>query len=341
MAFDKTFAARINRLAKKMYLIDSLGGKCEHCGETRFYVMNFHHDSEELEKSFNVSSNCSNRLSDLQEESEKCIILCANCHQKHHMKTTNEYEKRTNTKRTMFEYMGTSACKCCGESDSRILNFHHTRDKKIEISKWITNKNIKIVEKLNIDIKLELDKCILLCPNCHLEEHLDKQFHENFLEVIIEKSKTLRENVKPLDKELVKEMFLGGMKQIDIARHFGSVKSTVCDILKGFNLTTPMSEKGHDRDLIFKLHSEGKLNKEIMVLVKIGKSRLMEIYKELGIRSNANPDRNKATRKFDPTPDELYKLLETKNCREIGEIYGVSGVAVHYRKKKFDDMKDK
>ena len=340
MALTKRFAARLNRLAKKMYLIEMLGGECEHCGEIRFHVMNFHHDSEELEKSFNVCGNNSNRLSDLVDESKKCILLCANCHQKHHMRVTNEYERRTNTKRTMFEYMGTSACKCCGENDSRILNFHHIRDKTINISKWITNKNIKTIDKLDTFIKLELDKCVLLCPNCHLEEHLDKEFNEKYFDLITEKSKNLRENVKPLDRELVKEMYLSGMKQIDIAKHFGSVKSTVSDILKTFDLTKPISEIKYDRDLILKMHGEGKFNDEIMKELGCRKNRLMAIYKELGIKSNVNPDRNKATRKFDPTPEELYNLLETKNCREIGEMFGVSGVAVFYRKRKFDKMKE-
>lgn len=276
----------MTKLAKKLHLIELLGGKCEHCGETRFYVMNFHHDSEELEKSFNVASSCDLRLSNLIEESKKCILLCANCHQKHHMNTSNQYEKRTNTKNTLFEYMGTSACKCCGENDSRILTFHHTRDKIFGISRWITNKNIKSVDNLDIKIKDELDKCILLCHNCHLTEHHEHEFFENNKEIIIQKTRNIKENSKPLDKELVKQMYLGGMKQIEIARHFGTVKSTICDILKGFGLTKPKNQRKYDVKLILLLHSEGKRNKEILEVIKCHKTTLFDIFKEHEVKSN-------------------------------------------------------
>jgi transposase len=335
MAFNKKLNTRLNKSAKKLFIINMLGGKCEHCGETRFYVMNFHHDSDELEKSFNVASGCGYRLSDIIEEAKKCILLCANCHQKHHMKTSNEYEIRTNTKRTLFEYIGTSSCNC-GESDSRILVFHHKRDKKFEISDWITNKHITDVNKLPQKIKDELDKCVVLCHNCHLEEHLDKEFYDHYYDEILDISKRIKEISKPLDKELVREMFLGGMKQIDIAKHFDCVKSTICGILKEFGLTSNLGEKRHDRDMVLKLHSEGKFNKEIMTLLNLSRTTLFQIYKDFGIQSNINKIR---TRRFDISEEELYSLLETKNYREIGEIYDVSNSAVYKRKKKFD--KDK
>lgn len=293
MAFDKVFAMRVNRLAKKKFLIDSLGGKCEHCGDSRFYIMHFHHDCAGKEKTFNICSHNNNRLSELVEELKKCILLCANCHHKHHVNNNNEYDQRTNTKRTLFEYMGTSACKCCGENDSRILNFHHIRNKRFVISNWLTNKNIKCVDKLNQHIKDEVDNCILLCPNCHLEEHLDKDFYEKYYDLVVNKSKIIRENVKPLDKELVKKMFLSGMKQIDIARHFCSVKSTVCGILKDFGLTSPNGEKTYDREIVLKLHTEGTYNKDIMSILNISRTTLFCIYKELNITSNINPSKKR------------------------------------------------
>lgn len=298
MAFDKKLNMRLIKTSKKIYLIELLGGKCEHCGEDRFYVMNFHHDSKESEKEFNVASRCTNRLSDLIEESNKCIILCANCHQKHHMKINNEYEKRTNTKRTLFEYMGTSACKCCGESDSRILVFHHTRDKLFDISNWLTNKNITDVCKIPKEIKDELDKCVLLCHCCHLEEHYDHKFFKEYEEVIIKRSKSIKENSKPLDKEEVKRMYLSGMKQVEIAKHFGTVKSTVCDILKLFGLTNSRYHRKYDVQLILKLHGEGKCNKEILDIIKCDRSTLFDIFKQNGIKSNI-PKRSKRYSKIE------------------------------------------
>lgn len=336
MAFNKKLNTRLNRVSKKLFIINMLGGKCEHCGETRFYVMNFHHDSNELEKTFNVASSCNKRLTDIVEEAKKCILLCANCHQKHHMKITNEYEMRTNTKKTLFQYIGVSACNCCGESESRILVFHHNNDKKFNVSDWLRNKNIKDVGKLSPKIKDELDKCVVLCHNCHLEEHFDKEFYDQYYKDILELSTKIREISKPLDKELVRKMFLDGMKQVDIARYFGVVKSTICGILKEFGMTTILGTETHSRDCVLKLHGEGKFNNEIMTLLNLSRTTLFEIYKELGIKSNMNKIR---TRRFNISRELLFNLLNTKTYKEIGEIYGVSGVAVYKRKKKFDKMK--
>lgn len=335
MAFDKRFNMRVTKLAKKLYLIDMLGGECEHCGETRFYVMNFHHDSEELEKSFNVASSCDLRLSNLIQESKKCILLCANCHQKHHMNNMNNYDKRINTKNTLFEYMGTSACKCCGENDSRILTFHHTRDKIFGISNWITNKHIKSVDNLDIKIKDELDKCILLCHNCHLTEHHEHEFFENNKEIIIQKTRNIKENSKPLDKELVKQMYLSGMKQIEIARHFGTVKSTICDILKGFGFTKKLSDITYDRNKIKDLHNKGFTNKEISTELNIPKSSVSKILKNLNIKPNHKPITKELKLKL--SKEELLNELRTLTIKEISIKYNVSYQCVYERVKSYKE----
>ncbi len=54
-------------------------------------------------------------------------------------------------------------CMMCNyNKEVRILQFHHLRDKKAEIS------SIKVPHKARI----EAEKCILLCPNCHALLHL-------------------------------------------------------------------------------------------------------------------------------------------------------------------------
>lgn len=334
MALDKALAGRINRLAKKIYLIDSLGGVCEHCGDDRFYVMNFHHVLDNVEKSFNFCGSTQNRLSTLIAESEKCIILCYNCHQKHHMKTTNVDKRRTNTKRILFEYMGTSACKCCGESESRILHFHHVRNKIISISQWITNKNIKTIDELNDLIKTELDKCILLCPNCHAETHLDKDFNEKYLDLIIKKSKNLTENIKPLDRELVKQMFLDGMQQIDIAKHFHSAKSTISDILKSFGLTISMADKSYDRQKLVELHTKGYSNIEISEELGMRRNTVSRIINELGLKPNIKKARVVA--KFDLTKDDLLQELKYLSIKDIMKKYNVALQTVYVKMRKYE-----
>jgi len=59
---------------------------------------------------------------------------------------------------------GNKCFKCGYNREPRILLFHHLRDKIKEVSLLQTEKSMKI----------ESEKCILLCPNCHAIEHLTK-----------------------------------------------------------------------------------------------------------------------------------------------------------------------
>ena len=71
---------------------------------------------------------------------------------------------REEQKRKSVEYLG-GKCEKCGYDNSLVaLQFHHEEDKQFEISSrlgGITWENLK----------QELDKCILLCANCHIELH--------------------------------------------------------------------------------------------------------------------------------------------------------------------------
>lgn len=338
MAFDKILNAKINRNAKKLKLIEMLGGKCEHCGESRFYVLNFHHDLENFEKSFNIKELNSGRFSLLLEEVKKCIVLCSNCHQKHHLDKMNTYDKRTTTKQTLLNYKKVCSCENCGESDSRILTFHHLRDKKFDISTWVTNKNIDTIEKLSSEIKEELDKCIVLCHNCHADIHHDKEFYDMYMDQIVEYSNNIKEISKPLDKELVKKMYLDGMKQIDIARHFGTVKSTVCDILKTFGLTTSMADKTYDRQKLIDLHTKGYSNIEISEELNMLKNTVSRIILSLGLKPNIKKARIEC--KFDISKETLLEELKTQTVKEISEKYNVT-VQTVYKKLRMYEIKTK
>lgn len=56
-------------------------------------------------------------------------------------------------------------CAKCGFSDWRALLFHHIGEKKFSISKAVAMGYT--AEK----VKEEMDKCILICANCHLILH--------------------------------------------------------------------------------------------------------------------------------------------------------------------------
>ena len=59
--------------------------KCAKCGETRGYVLDYHHINPE-EKDTSVARMTSNkyRLDAVFAEIEKCVCLCANCHREFH-----------------------------------------------------------------------------------------------------------------------------------------------------------------------------------------------------------------------------------------------------------------
>lgn len=75
-------------------------------------------------------------------------------------------KRRRKTRAMAIEYGG-GACQVCGYAKStRALSFHHRNPAKKDFglsSKGITRSWEKT--------KRELDKCILLCMNCHMEVH--------------------------------------------------------------------------------------------------------------------------------------------------------------------------
>lgn len=86
-------------------------------------------------------------------------------HTKVHCNSCKVNFRRFAFKDKCLEYKG-GKCERCGYNRcKRVLSFHHTDPtrKDFQISgnharKWET-------------VKAELDKCLLLCMNCHLEEH--------------------------------------------------------------------------------------------------------------------------------------------------------------------------
>lgn len=67
----------------------SIPKKCEHCGETRSYMIDFHH-IDPLSKEFEISEirgkswAAKRKIKAAKKEMEKCIQLCSNCHREFH-----------------------------------------------------------------------------------------------------------------------------------------------------------------------------------------------------------------------------------------------------------------
>ena len=60
---------------------------CAKCGDIRPYVLDFHHINPENKKervAKLISTHYSTTNKEIQEEIEKCVVLCANCHREWH-----------------------------------------------------------------------------------------------------------------------------------------------------------------------------------------------------------------------------------------------------------------
>ena len=68
---------------------------CRKCGETRFYLLDFHH-RDPAQKDYTISNRTRTNLEDMLNEIDKCDPLCSNCHREWHYLSTHEnieYEK--------------------------------------------------------------------------------------------------------------------------------------------------------------------------------------------------------------------------------------------------------
>ena len=77
--------------------------------------------------------------------------------------------KKQKLKQLLVEYKG-GKCERCGYNKSlSALHFHHKNKQEKEFSLSQINLNST---NMTLDIiKKEIDKCELLCANCHAEEH--------------------------------------------------------------------------------------------------------------------------------------------------------------------------
>lgn len=77
--------------------------------------------------------------------------------------------KRTYERNSKYlqEYKSTHPCIFCGEYHPVCLDFHHLvpSDKRKEVSRMVTDGNgLKTID-------IEINKCIVLCRNCHAKLH--------------------------------------------------------------------------------------------------------------------------------------------------------------------------
>jgi hypothetical protein len=155
---------------------------CKLCGYNKFdFNLAFHHLDPNT-KDISISSISSKSIADfkLSGELKKCILICENHHSEIHAGLHQDIlipqlvdSKRQNYRRVMMakikqqcvDYLGGRCMKCNYNNCNRALEFHHSNSSEKEFS--MAERREASFEKL----KSELNKCSLLCRNCHREEH--------------------------------------------------------------------------------------------------------------------------------------------------------------------------
>lgn len=85
-------------------------------------------------------------------------------------KTQNDRRKRNRDLIRLIKDAG--MCAICGEDHPAVLQFHHTNNKSATITQLV-QRGVGLPT-----LRQELDKCMLLCANCHLIFHYNEVSHE-------------------------------------------------------------------------------------------------------------------------------------------------------------------
>lgn len=113
-------------------------------------------------------------LGDFARKNQKFTSRCKTCNNEYFKKwyksnqktqitrvKENAKSRRDIAKQYVKNYLETHPCVMCGNSDILVLEFDHLRDKTQTISSMIQ-------ESKSLDvIKAEINKCQVLCANCH------------------------------------------------------------------------------------------------------------------------------------------------------------------------------
>jgi hypothetical protein len=91
-----------------------------------------------------------------------CQKSYKDCHYSKNKKTYLDRKKKNQIKRAkiFYDWLKTESCVDCGNSDIRVLEFDHQRDKSFNIASKIKDMTFETLQK-------EIEKCEVVCANCH------------------------------------------------------------------------------------------------------------------------------------------------------------------------------
>lgn len=292
------------KFAKKLKIVNRLGGVCDECKCKQLQTLDFHH-TDANEKEYEISLGLANMsLADIESEISKCILLCKNCHRVFHNREPSQY------KLECLAYKGTINCSHCQLTVNPVaLDFHHVdpSSKKFNISSRRTLTNT---------VKKELDKCIVLCANCHSIEHA--QLSREDIIKIEEKALRIR-HTKKVNIEILLKLVDAGMGVSEIANKLNTNKSTISTIFNRLSINTGFSHVNQDD--IIKLHNMGLSAIDISNRLKCSKSTVFNFLKNNNIKPNKNKTRR--NRKKMPTVNDILSM-KPESLQNIAKHFGIS-----------------
>ncbi|MGH2491502.1 MAG: hypothetical protein ACRDF9_08330 [Candidatus Limnocylindria bacterium] len=159
------------RKRRKAELVALAGGRCVDCGYAEcLAALEFHHRDAST-KEFGVG-NFGGSFKRVLVEVAKCDLLCASCHRLRHaaldgLQLLAPGLVQRDSKARAVALMGGACFECDRDGPYRLFEFHHLEasGKDFGISQHgISSRRWAV-------IVAELDKCVMLCANCHREVH--------------------------------------------------------------------------------------------------------------------------------------------------------------------------
>lgn len=219
---NKSDSEYIRGWANKIRAISLIGGCCKKCGNTNIFQLDFHHINKD-DKEKGVGRLRHSRWSVIKEEAKKCELLCRNCHCIEH------YDRINPIKDKLLDLKQEKECSICGFKDATCsLDFHHRdpNEKSFRVSRGYRDDRFKIDLETII---LEMDKCDVICRNCHALHTTDIDRFNKFKKQIHDKVINFKERQIPVDVAMVKEMIRKGKRVCDIAKILGYARSTISE----------------------------------------------------------------------------------------------------------------
>ena len=152
---------------------------CARCDESEPACLDYHHRNPDG-KSKSVSRLVVDGVSRarLSEEIDKCDVLCANCHRTEHddgdpIVDSREFSlgetpsSRTERRAWVDRYKRERGCRRCDHGNPAALDLHHVEAaaKESAVSRLVSDG--AGIER----IRSEIQRCVVLCANCHRKEH--------------------------------------------------------------------------------------------------------------------------------------------------------------------------